>query len=153
MNIMPIQQFPMKNPSLGQLEVLVGEWIITGAHPLFPGATLTGLATFKWLDGGAFLVMHSDFEKPGPPGAIGIFGHDDSFEKDFMLYFDDRGVSRIYEMRFNEGIWKMNRNYPGFSQRFTGSFSDGNKTITGIWELSKDGITWKRDLEVVYTKV
>jgi hypothetical protein len=150
---MTIQQFPMKNPSLSSLEVLVGEWTVAGAHPLFPGATLNGLSTFHWLEEGAFLVMHSDFEKPGPPSAVAIFGHDDSFEKDFMLYFDDRGVSRIYEMNFGGGIWKMNRNFPGFSQRFTGTFSKDGRTIVGIWELSKDNVEWNRDLEVVYTKV
>jgi hypothetical protein len=143
----------MKNPSLSELAVLVGTWNIVGTHPLFPGAVITGLATFRWLDGGAFLATYSDFKKPGPPSAVAIFGHDDSFEKNFMLYFDDRSVSRVYEISISEGIWKMNRNFPGFSQRFTGTFSDDGRTITGLWELSKDNVEWKRDLELVYTKV
>ena len=142
----------MQNPSLSRLEALVGEWSITGTHPLFPGAALNGSAMFEWLDGGSFLVMHSAFPKPGPPSAVAVFGHDDSFEKDIMLYFDDRGVSRVYEVSFGEGVWKMNRNAPGFFQRFTGTFSDNDKTITGLWELSDDNVAWKRDLEVTYRK-
>jgi len=37
-----------------------------------------------------------------------------------MLYFDERNVSRIYEMTFSNGIWKLWRNIPVFSQRFSG---------------------------------
>ncbi len=70
-----------------------------------------------------------------------------------MLYFDERGVSRIYEMTLSGNVWKMWRNSPGFSQRFTGTLVDKGRTIIGVWELSKDGSNWERDLELTYTRV
>lgn len=141
------------NPALRPLGALVGEWITAGTHPLFSGAILRGRVSFEWLEGGAFLIMYSDVEQPGPPSAIAVFGRDDSVERYSMLYFDERGVSRIYEMSLEGSVWKMWRNSPGFSQRFTGTFSDDGNTITGVWELSKGDAKWERDLQLTYTKV
>lgn len=141
------------NPSLKPLSVLVGEWNTIGTHRLLPNTTLHGHTSFAWLEGGAFLMMHSEIEEPGVPSGIAIFGSDDATEEYFMLYFDERGVSRKYEATLRETILRFWRNAPGFSQRFTGTFSDNGDTIIGIWELSEDGSTWKQDLELTYTRV
>jgi hypothetical protein len=41
---------------------------------------------------------------------------------------------------------------PGFSQRFTGTFSPDRNTITGRGQLSRDGATWDDDLSLIYRK-
>jgi class 3 adenylate cyclase len=38
------------------------------------------------------------------------------------------------------------------SQRFSGAFSDDGNTITGPWELSRDGSTWDDDLAITYRR-
>jgi hypothetical protein len=58
-----------------------------------------------------------------------------------------------YKMTLRDTIWKLWRNAPDFSSRFTGTFGDNGDTIIGVWELSEDGSTWKRDLELTYTLV
>ena len=140
------------NPALKPLSVLVGEWNTVGTHPFLPD-TLHDHTSFEWLVGGAFLMMYSEIKEPGVPSAIAIFGSDDAAETYFMLYFDERGVSRKYEVTLRDNIWKLWRNAPGFSQRFTGTFADEGHTIIGVWELSEDGSTWKRDLELTYTRL
>jgi hypothetical protein len=140
------------NPSLQPLSILVGEWNIVGKHRLLP-ETLHGHTSFEWLEGGAFLMMHSEIEEPGVPSTIAIFGSDDDSETYFMLSFDERGVSRKSEMTLRDNIWKLWRNVPHFSQRFTGTIGDNGDTIIGVWELSEDDSTWKRDLELTYTRV
>ena len=70
-----------------------------------------------------------------------------------MIYFDERGVSRIYEMEFSDSGWKLWRNFPGFSQRYTGTVKDDGNTIEGVWELCEDDINWKKDLEIIYTRI
>ncbi len=147
------QPTPKPNPALALLNALIGEWRTVGSHPLFPGATLRGRVSFDWLDGGAFLTMHSDVEQPGPPSASAVIGRDDSKETYRMLYFDERGVSRIYKMSLEGSLWKMWRESPGFSQRFTGTLSNDGNTITALWEKSSDGSRWEHDLELTYTKV
>lgn len=97
-------------------------------------------------------MMRSDVERTGPPNSISVIGRDDSAKAYSLLYFDSRGVSRLYEMSLEDGAWKRWREAPGFSQRFIGTFSDGN-TITTRWEKSSDGVNWEYDLDLTYTKV
>lgn len=140
------------NPALQPLHVLVGDWDTIGTHPYCPGVTFHGRTSFKWMEGGAFLIMHSEIDEPGIPSGIAIFGSDDATGEFFMLYFDERGVSRKYEVSHRDNTWKWWRNAPGFSQRFTGTIGDNGNTIAGRWELSKDGSTWEKDLELTYTR-
>jgi hypothetical protein len=44
------------NPALKLFDVLVGEWKIVGTHPLVPNTILHGHSSFKWIEGGAFLI-------------------------------------------------------------------------------------------------
>lgn len=140
------------NPALKPLSILVGNWDTVGTHPLIPGTTFHGRTSFEWLEGGAFLVMHSEIEEPGIPSGVAIFGSDDSTGEYFMLYFDERGVSRKYEVTLRDNIWKWWRNATGFSQRFTGTFVDDGHAIVGKGELSRDGASWEKDLELTYTR-
>lgn len=140
------------NSALKASSKLVGKWKTVGTHPLFPGTTFHGHTSFEWLEGGAFLIMHSDIEEPGIPSGVAIFGSDDSTGEYFMLYFDERGVSRKYEVTFRDNIWKWWRNAPGFSQRFTGTLASDGRSMVGKGELSKDGSSWEKDLELTYTR-
>ena len=80
------------NPALAPFEALVGAWTVVATHPELPGTTFHGRATFRWLEQGAFLVMHSAFDEPGVPSAIAVIGTDDALGGCYMLYFDERGV-------------------------------------------------------------
>lgn len=141
------------NPTLKPLSILVGEWNTVATHPLLPD-TVHGHTSFEWLEGGAFLRMYTQqVGESGVPSAIAIFGSDDATETYSMLYFDERGVARKYEMTLHDNIWKLWRNAPEFSQRFIGTLSDNGDSIIGVWELSENGTTWKRDLEITYTRV
>src|SRR6266702_2942188 len=116
------QHTPKPNPALKRLEVLVGEWNTEISSPAYPSTIVRGHVSFDWLEGGAFLIMHSDVEGMGPPNSISVIGRDDSAKVYSMLYFDSRGVSRIYEMSLEGGAWKLGRESPGFSQPFMGTF-------------------------------
>jgi hypothetical protein len=141
-----------KNPALKKLAILIGDWEITGKHRLIPNA-VTGKVKFSWFNGESFLIMSTDFNQSGPPNSTAIIGSDDKAEKLSMLYFDERGVSRIYEVEFFDNTLEIWRNYPGFSQRYKGSIKDNRNIIEGVWELCEDDINWKKDLEITYTKI
>jgi hypothetical protein len=129
----------IKSSRLKELNILVGEWYAEATHPLFE-PLLKGKITFGWLEGNSFLFMNSDWEKPGPPDSRSISGYDESTDHFTMLYFDERNVSRIYEMTFSNGIWKLWRNIPVFSQRFNGIIKTDGNTIEGVWDLCEDDI-------------
>jgi hypothetical protein len=141
------------NAKLSPLTVLVGTWNTTGTHPLVPGTTFHGRTSFSWIERGAFLMMHSQIDEPDIPSGIAIFGTDDTTGECSMLYFDERGVSRRYEVSVRDNVWKWWRNAPGFSQRFTGEIAADGRTIVSRGELSRDGETWEPDLALNYFRV
>lgn len=69
-------------------------------------------------------MMRSEIDEPGIPSGLAIIGNDDSRDEYSMHYFDERGVSRKYEIMRNDNVWKWWRNAPDFSQHFTGTFID-----------------------------
>jgi hypothetical protein len=143
------------NPALTSLEGLVGEWEMELSQTSFlPDAsdTVKGPVLIEWVQDGAFLAMRMGDQPPSPPQALWLISRDDSTPNYTVLYYDARSVSRVYQMSFSDGVWKMRREAPGFWQRYEGTVSDDGKTITGHWEKSSDGTTWEHDFDVTYTK-
>jgi hypothetical protein len=144
------------NPALERLGIFVGDWSIETTSMSFhpdPSAVAHGHTSFKWLEGGAFLIQQSEVPNSEFPRGLAIIGPDDAAETYCMLYFDSRGVSRIYKMTLSGGIWTIWREFPGFSQRFLGTFSDDNNVITARWEKSSDGSDWEHDFNLTYTRL
>jgi hypothetical protein len=150
------QGTPFKpNPALDQLGVLLGEWNteITAVSSFEdPSVVIRGHSSFAWLEGGAFLIQHSEIPNSDFPTNTSIMAPDDAAGTYCMLYYDSRAVSRIYRMTFSGGIWTLWREFPGFSQRFHGTFSEDGKTITAYWEKSSDGSNWEHDFDLTYTR-
>ena len=141
------------NQALKNLDMLVGHWNVDVSLPLDPSAVIHGQASFEWVEGGAFLLYRSQIDRAEFPRATAMIGPDDSAGTYSMLYFDSRGVSRIYAMSLSNGIWKLWRKFPGFSQRFEGRFSDDYNTITSQWEKSSDDSDWEHDFDLTYKRV
>lgn len=132
---------------------LVGQWKVSATHPFFPGKTFHGKASFEWLDDGAFLIWRSSLDDPRFPVGVAIFGSDDERGEYFMIYFDDRGVSRKYDVGVDGATIRWWRNSPSLSQRFTWTIAGNSRTIAGKGEMSRNGAAWEGDLETVYTRI
>jgi hypothetical protein len=143
---------------------LVGAWTTEASHPAMPGVVVSGRVTVEWLEGARFLIHRGTFEHPQFPDSISIIGVTDrdrdegtgeaseSGRPDLsMHYFDSRGVFRLYSASIEEGVWRIWRNAPGFSQRFTGTF-DNDDTLEGLWQCSADDATWEDDLRINYRR-
>ncbi len=96
--------------------------------------------------------MRSEIDEPEIPSAIAVFGTDNEMRECSMLYFDERGVSRRYEVSLRDREWRWWRNGPGFSQRINGTISSDGRTIIARGELTRDGVTWEPDLALTYTR-
>lgn len=141
------------NPALEPFGILIGEWRTTGTHPLLPGVTVHGRATFEWLEGGAFLLTRSEIDHPQFPAGVSVFGSDDSSGERFMLYFDQRGVSRKYDVSIEGNVLTWWRDDPALSQRFTVTVADDGDEIVAEGRMSRNGSPWEDDLRIVYTRV
>ena len=141
-------EHPAANTPIKRLEPFIGEWGLPGS----------GRTVFEWMPGGQFLVQRWEVPDPAVPDGIAIIGFDPSRGTYLQHYFDSRGVARVYEMGFGDGVWTLRRESADFSpldfsQRFTGTFSDDGKTIAGRWESSSDGSSWEHDFDLTYTRV
>jgi hypothetical protein len=134
--------------TLEPLGPLVGEWVIE--VPQFPSGR--GRVVFEWLEGGAYLMQRSFAPDPAPDSTW-IVGADDAEDGCTALYHDERGVSRVYRTSLVDGVWRVWRDAPDFSQRFTGALSADGGTIRAAWETSRDGSTWEHDFDLIYTRV
>ena len=151
-----VRSWPHPNPALKDLAMLEGEWEMELSNSTFlpnPTVTVKGHASFAWVQDGAFLEMRQGDKPPSPPAAIWLMNRDESSGGYEVFYYDDRGVSRIYQMSLDGKIWKMWRDAPGFSQRFEGTISDDRNTIRAHWEKSTDGRQWDHDFDITYTRI
>jgi hypothetical protein len=141
------------NAALKPFDIFIGEWETTGSHPYFPNIALHGRASFEWIEGGAFLMVRSEIDEPHFPNGIEIFGSDDVEKKFYMLHFDERGVSRKYDVALDGNKITWWRDDPTFSQRFTMSIEDDGNKIVSSGEMSRNGGAWEKDLELTYRRI
>ena len=156
-----------REPALTALDKLVGTWTTEATHPAFPGAVVRGDVAVEWLEGERFLIHRARTDHPDFPDSISIIGFADrdraggaagaAVAADHqpgltMHYFDSRGVSRVYDVSIDDAAWRIWRDAPGFSQRFSGTLADGGNTIAGVWQLCRDDVNWHDDLAITYRR-
>ena len=138
------------NPALEPLRFLVGTWRTEGSHPLLPGRTFHGRTTFEWGFGGAFLVMRSEIDEPEIPSGVALFASDDAADggagRWWVSYFDERGVSRRYEVTIGDHEITWARDDDAFSQTQTLRAAADGSTMTSVGRMRRDGGDWEDDL-------
>jgi hypothetical protein len=142
------------NPALAPLAGLIGEWRTSGTHPMFPELVVHGRASFSWHQGGAFVIMHSQIDDdPRFPSGVAVFGSDDGAGAFTMVYFDERDVSRIYEVTVGDGWVRWSRDDPHLAQTSTLTIDPSGRRMTGEGRMSRDGGEWEGDLSLSYERV
>ena len=140
------------NPHLAALQPFIGVWTTVGQHSMMPGITLHGRTALEWHEGGGFLCVRSEITEKGIPSGVAIIGSDDQAGALTMLYFDERTVSRRYEVAVEGSVLRWWRDAPGFSQRYVLTAAPDGRTLRGVSSLSRDDATWEQDLELTYTR-
>jgi hypothetical protein len=125
-------QPPQPDAALKALERLLGTWRVAG------GAE--GQVSYKWLEGGFFLVQHVDLEQDGQrTKGVEIIGRERKFgeatpsEDIKSRYYDDQGntFDYVYDLEGDTlTIWGGERGSPAY---FRGEFSAEGNTLTGGW--------------------
>jgi hypothetical protein len=134
---------------LSSFAPLVGEWSLSVRRqgPIQE----VGSTSFVWLADGAFLLMKNDVIEGGPPASAAVIGGDTDSGHVQILYHDERRISRIYKTAFQNGVWRIWRDQPGFRQRFGVRLSQDQNEMKGRWEVNKDD-RWELDFEVAYRR-
>jgi hypothetical protein len=137
------------NPALKPLEFLIGEWRTTGTHPAVPGRKLEGRASFAWHQGGAFIVLHTHVDEPDFPDGVAIFGSDDDHGTVTMIYFDEREISRRYEVTVGDKTVTWKRDDAKLAQTNTIS-ANGDDILVGKGRKAENGGEWGDDLSQTF---
>ncbi len=141
-------------PQLRALAGLVGDWTLLGTHPLIPGKTFHGRATFSWIESGAFLQFRMHIDAPEIPDGVAIVGTDDATpDAGAMLYFDVRGVAREYRWTVAGRVWTWSRDEPGFAQRMVLTLAEDGQSGEAQGQMSRNEQAWEPDLQLSYRRV
>ena len=134
-----------RSSGLDPFHPLIGEWTVASQKY----AEERGRMTAESIEGDGFLRLRDDMFF----ATTWIIGSDDSAADCWCLYHDARGVRRVYRTSLVEGVWKIWRDDPGFSQQFVGTLAADGQTITAEWQSSVDGSTWETDFDLTYKRV
>lgn len=141
----------MKNKALSALQPLIGEWEYTLYNAWFLESMETqvkGKVSIEWIHD-AFVCVRGQIGVT--PDDVWVIGYSDAREKYELFYYDQRGVSRIFDMTFDGKHWAFHREDKDFYQRFTAEVSTDK--IVAITEASEDkGKTWRKDFDITYIK-
>jgi hypothetical protein len=133
-------------------ELLVGDWRLTMSDAWFlksRDVKVEGSARIGWL-GDAFLEMRAMLGMDHGTWHW-VIGRSDPHEQLVLLYHDERGVCRVFDMRFAKDKWTLTREDPDFHQRFIATVADDR--IEGRWEASEDfGKTWRKDFKLIFER-
>jgi hypothetical protein len=145
--------YEMKNKALSALEPFIGKWEYTMYNCWFLESMDTrvkGFTTIERLHDSFVVIRNSDADKK--PDDIWVIGYSDPQEKYQMFYYDQRGVSRIFDASFDGQKMVFQREDNDMHQRVTLEItSDG---LHSVAEASEDqGTTWRKDLEMAYVKI
>jgi hypothetical protein len=138
-----------------RLAALLGRWETRGWAREAPGApsgTIDAVDTYEWLPG-EFALLHRVDAQVGDQTVEGaeIIGYDPERQAYVTQYFGSDGPT-AYEATLGEEagtlVWTMRSEIT----RFTGTFGDDGKTISGHWELLDDDSNWQPWMEVTLTR-
>lgn len=117
---------------LKALDRLVGTWRVSGGTE--------GTVTYRWLDGGFFLVQEVDMEQYGRRikgvemiGRLRSFGADAPSEDIWSRYYDSQGntFDYVYELDGDTlTIWGGAKGSPAY---YRGTFSADGDEVNGAW--------------------
>jgi hypothetical protein len=131
---------------MSALHRLLGTWEFTMHHTAM-SEPITGRQRYERVLDGAFVLQQWTYDHPDFPDAMALLS------EDRYHYFDVRGITRVFDLDFDDSGWSMIRLDEDFSQRHTARFR-GPDVIESTGEMSHDtGVTWQPEFEMSYQRV
>ncbi|MET0910808.1 MAG: hypothetical protein ABWZ99_15180 [Ilumatobacteraceae bacterium] len=132
--------------------IFVGRWTLSITNQWWlddPNIVTTGTAIGEWL-GQSFVRLQAEFD--GQPTWDFVFGRNDARDQFVVLYHDERGVMRVFDLTLDGGSWAMSRTDPDFHQRFVGRV-DGDRIVAQTDASEDQGVTWRKDFDIAFDRV
>jgi Protein of unknown function (DUF1579) len=140
---------PKPGPELKKLDIFAGSWTLEGnmkPGAMGPGGSMTEDEKCEWMDGGFYLVCHSDYKSSMGNGVglsvMGYSADDKAYTyrefNSFGEFDDSRGT-----LDGNTWTWTSDEKMGGMTMkgRFTIKMTSAT-SYTFIFDMSQDGTKW-----------
>jgi hypothetical protein len=142
-------EMPKPGPEHKKLDVLAGSWTLDGdmkPSPMGPGGKMTEIEKCDWMDGGFFLVCHTDFKSSMGDGAgLSILGYSADDKAYTYREYNSWGESMESKGSVDNDTWTWTND-----EKMGGTVMKGRFTMkllsttsyTFTYEMSQDGTKW-----------
>ena len=150
---------PKPGPEHKKLDVLAGSWTLDGdmkPSPMGPGGKMTEIEKCDWMDGGFFLVCHTDFKSSMGDGAgLSILGYSADDKAYTYREYNSWGESMESKGSVDNDTWTWTND-----EKMGGTIMKGRFTMkllsptayTFTFEMSQDGTKWTTVMDGKATK-
>ncbi|HUD64736.1 MAG TPA: DUF1579 family protein [Candidatus Sulfotelmatobacter sp.] len=152
-------EVPKPGPEHKKLDVLAGSWTLDGdmkPSPMGPGGKMTETEKCDWMDGGFFLVCHTDFKSSMGDGAgLSILGYSADDKAYTYREYNSWGESMESKGSVDNDTWTWTND-----EKMGGTIMKGRFTMkllsptsyTFTFEMSQDGTKWTTVMDGKATK-
>ena len=152
-------KIPEPAPELKKLDYFAGTWLAEGVlkpGPLGSGGKFTGTNRVQWMDGGFFLVTHSEFNGAMGKGTETAYMGYDSNDKTYTYdSFNTLGEADHAKGTLDGDTWTWQSETRMGPQTMKGRLTIKVLSATAYhfrFEMSPDGTTWNTVIEGKDTK-
>jgi hypothetical protein len=150
---------PKPGPELKKLDVFVGTWTLDGAMKpgaMGAGGTMTETEKCDWMDGGFFLVCHSDYKSTMGNGVgLSVMGY--SADDKVYTYREFNSFGEFDDSRgtFDGDTWTWTNDEKMDGKTMKGRFTihmTSAASYTFVFDMSQDGTKWSTVMDGKATK-
>ena len=151
---------PKPGPELKKLDYFTGNWVSDGDSkpgPMGPGGKMTMKQDSKWMDGGFFVVIHSEYKSAGMGDGTGtaFLGYDPQDKVYTYDEFNSQGEAVHAKGTVEGDTWTWTNEMKMGPQTMKGRFTEKILSPTAYafkFEMSQDGTKWDTVMDGKATK-
>jgi hypothetical protein len=152
-------EMPKPGPEQKKLDLFAGSWTLDGdmkAGPMGPGGKMTENEKCEWMDGGFFLVCHSDFSgSMGQGKGVSYMGYSSDDKAYTYREFNSWGEFEDSRGAVDGDTWTWTSDEKMGPQTMKGRFTMKITSPTSynfMFEMSPDGSKWTTVMDGKATK-
>jgi hypothetical protein len=147
-------QPPKPGPELKKLDIFVGSWTLDGTMKpgsMGPGGTMTENEKCEWMEGGFYLVCHSDYKSSMGNGVgISVMGYSTDDKAYTYREFNSFGEFDDSRGHLDGDTWIWTNDEKMGSMTMKGRFTIKMTSTTAYnftFDMSQDGTKWDTVME------
>ena len=142
-------EMPKPGPEYKKLDAFAGSWTLDGdmkAGPMGPGGKLAEAEKCEWMEGGFFLVCHSDFKSSmGDGTGLSVMGYSAEDKAYTYREFNSWGEFNDSKGLLDGDTWTWTSDEKMGEMTMKGRFTmkiTSSTSYTFTFEMSQDGTKW-----------